>query len=98
MTLKHLALAGIAVLLVESEALAESYKIQSTNPPGQWKFVRVYDPDTGSIVLGKSINGGDSKTVTVSGERVKIESKLPGHTDYQGAFLAPCKYGNTIRT
>jgi len=98
MTLKPVALFAIAALLVESAALAESCKVQSTSPPGQWKFVRAYDPDTNEVVLRQAINGGDSKPVTVAGDHVRVEYKLPGHTRYQPAVVAPCKDGNVVRT
>jgi hypothetical protein len=98
MILKPVALFTIAMLLGEGGALAESCKVQSSSPPGQWKFVRAYDPDTGAVVLRQAINGGDSKSVTVSGRHVRVESKLPGHTHYQPAVVASCKGGNTVRT
>jgi hypothetical protein len=98
MTLKAVVLFAIAALLGESGALAGSCRIQSTNPPGQWKFVRAYDPDNGTIVLRQAINGGDSKQVTVSGHHVRVESKLPGHTHYHSGPVAPCKGGNIVRT
>ena len=91
-------LIAVAALLGERPAHGESCTLQSASPPGQWKFVRAYDPETGSIVLQQAVNGGDSKPVTVSGERVKVEYKLPGQTRYQPAVVSPCKGGNTVRT
>jgi len=98
MTLKPVALFAIAALLVESGALAESCQVQSASQPGQWKFVRAYDPDTGKVVLQQPINGGDSKEVTVAGDHVRVEYKLPGHTHYEAGVVSPCKGGNVVRT
>ena len=97
MTHKLLVLVAIAALSAESPALAKSCRIQSTDPPGQWKFFRAYDADTGAVVLRQAINGGDSKPVTVSGRRVRVETKLPGHTRYQPAVVVACTGGNTIK-
>ncbi len=88
----------IAAILVGQEARAENCKVESTSPPGQWKFIRAYDADTGKIVFQQAINGGDSKPITVSGERVRVDHKLPGHTVYQTGTVAPCKGGNTVKT
>jgi hypothetical protein len=90
--------AAIAAILVAHEARAESCKVESTSPPGQWKFIRAFDADTGKVVYQQAINGGDSKPVTVSGERVRVDYKLPGHTVYQTGTVAPCKGGNTVKT
>ena len=92
------AAAIIAASLVGHEARAESCKVESASQPDQWKFIRVYDADTGKIVYQQAINGGDSKPVTVSGERVRVDYKLPGHTVYQTGTVAACKGGNTVKT
>jgi hypothetical protein len=94
---KVLTLAGIIAVLIHGEAFAESCNIQSTRPPGEWKFVRVYDADTGAIVLRQAINGGVNKQVVVSGERVRVDSKLPGDMDYRTGAVALCKGGNIVK-
>jgi hypothetical protein len=99
MTLKFLAPAAmIAAILVGYEAHAESCKVESASPAGQWKFIRAYDADTGKVVFQQALNGGDSRPVTVSGERVRVDYKLPGHTVYQTGAVAPCKGGNSVKT
>ena len=97
MTLKPIVLLSVVALLGESAALAESCKVQSSHPPGQWKFIRVYDVDTGAIVLGQAVNGGDAKSVTVRGHRIKLEAKLPGALHYGPAVEADCKEGQTVK-
>ncbi len=94
---KLFALISLYALLGETAALAGTCHIQSTNPPGQWKFFRVHDAKTGEVVRAQAINGGDSKELTSKHDQVKVEFKLPGDIQYRGAFVAPCKDGNTIR-
>lgn len=71
--------------------------IQSNSPPGQWIFFRVYDVVTGQEILRQAINGGDIKTISVTHDRVKIERKAPGQTEYRTAAVTTCKDGNTIK-
>jgi hypothetical protein len=98
MNIKPLALAGLAFLFIEAQALAETCNVQVTGPEGQWKFVHVYDVATGEIVLRQAIKSGDSKPVTVSGDKVRVDWKLPGYTDYRTGAVLPCKGGNTVTT
>jgi len=97
MTLKSIVVFSAVALLGENAASAESCKVQSSHPPGQWKFIRVYDVDTGAIVLGQAVNGGDAKSVTVRGHRIKLEAKLPGVLHYGPAVEADCKKGHTVK-
>jgi len=97
MTFRSLVLFAAVALLGETGAFAESCKVQSSHPRGQWKFIRVYDPATGAIVLGQAVNGGDIKTVTVRGHRIKVEAKLPGAVHYGPAVEAACKEGHTVK-
>jgi hypothetical protein len=90
-------LIAVSALLGESPALAKGCKVQSSKAPGQWTFVRVHDVDTGQVVLRQGINGGDSKHVTVSGHRIRIEHKLAGHKNYRSDAVADCKGGNTVK-
>ena len=87
----------VAMLLAESAAFAGSCKIENSGPPDEWRFVQIYDVDRGQIVLGRAIKSGDSKEVTVSGERVRVDHKLPGGTQYATGPVVICKGGNTIR-
>jgi hypothetical protein len=89
---------AVTALLVPSTALAESCKVQNSNAAGQWKFVRVYDADTGQVVLRQAINGGDSKDVTVSGTRARVEYKLAGDAQYHSATIGTCKAGSVLKT
>jgi hypothetical protein len=89
---------GVAIaVVVAGEALAETCNIQSRRAPGEWKFVKVYDADTGEIVYQQAVSGGVNKQVTVSGQRVRIDSKLPGYIDYEAGAVALCKGGNTVK-
>ena len=97
MTAKHMGLAIIAMLLAESAAVAENCKIENGGPPDEWRFVQVFDVDRGQIVLGQAIKSGESKEVTVSGERVRVDHKFPGWTTYATGPVLTCKGGNTIR-
>src|SRR5688500_5188904 len=92
-----LSLVAIAAFLSPAEAFAGSCSIQSTRAPGEWKFAKVYDADTGKIVLRQVVNGGDTKQVVVSGERVRVDSKLPGDIDYRTGSVALCKDENIIK-
>ena len=87
-----------AAMLAPSTALADTCKVQNSSPPGLWKFVRAYDADTGKEVLRRTINGGDSVEVTVTGSRIRVEYKLAGHRHYLPGVVATCKDGNTLRT
>jgi len=97
MTGKHMGFTLVAMVLAESAAVAESCKIENGGPPDEWRFVQVYDVDRGQIVLGKAIKSGDSKEVTVSGQRVRVDHKLPGGTAYATGPVVICKGGNSIR-
>ena len=48
-------------------------------------------------MLRQAIKAGDSQSVTVSGEEVRLEYKLAGDKDYHSTQTAQCKGGNTIR-
>ena len=48
-------------------------------------------------ILRTAINGGEVKTITVDHDRVKIERKAPGQSQYRTAAVATCKDGNTIK-
>ena len=88
----------LMAVLVPSTAFADSCKVQNSSPPGQWKFVRVYDADTGQIVLRQAINGGDSKDVTLTGTRARVEYKLAGDAQYHSATIETCKAGSVLKT
>jgi hypothetical protein len=90
------ALAALLALLGESPALAESCKVRNGRSAGNWIFVQVYDVDKGQVVLRQAINGGDSKDVTVSGHRARVDQKPAGHRNYKAGAVAACKGGNTI--
>ncbi len=89
---------ALVALGTGSEAIAGTCNVQSTRAPGHWKFIKVYDVDTGKIVLQKVMNGGEHREVTVPGERVRVDWKLPGGKDYKHGTVALCKDGNTIRS
>jgi hypothetical protein len=95
--LSLLALASVGAMLVESAALAETCMIEITGPSGQWKFVHVYDAATGTVVLRQAIKAGDSRPVTVSGDRVRVDWKFPGYVDYVPGAVSQCKDGNRIK-
>jgi hypothetical protein len=90
-------LATVAALFLESGAVAGTCKIETARPAGEWTFVQVHDADTGEIVLQKAIMGGTSRDVTVKGERVRVDSKLPGATQYKAGTVSVCKDGNVVR-
>ena len=94
---KLFALISLYALLGETAALAGTCQIQSADPPGQWKFFRVYDAKTGEVVRAQAINGGDAKEVISKHDQVRVEFKLPGDIQYRPGFAAECKGGNTIR-
>jgi len=89
---------ALAILFSAAPVQAETCQVQNTSAPGLWKFVRVYDVDTGQVVLRRAINGGDSVEVRVSGIRARVEFKLAGYTRYKTSANGTCKGGNTLRT
>jgi len=93
---KLIGLFALAALVAESPALADSCKVRNGRSPGSWIFVQVYDADTGHVVLRQAINGGDSKEVTVSGHRARVDQKPAGHRNYDTGAVAVCKRGGTI--
>jgi hypothetical protein len=93
---KLIGLVAAIALLGESAALAETCKVRNHRAPGDWVFVHVHDADTGQIVLRQAINGGDSKNVTVSGHRARVDQKPAGYRQYKTGSIAVCKGGNTI--
>ncbi|MFL6733516.1 MAG: hypothetical protein ACJ8EY_02340 [Sphingomicrobium sp.] len=78
-------------------ALASSCKVQNASAPGHWKFIRAFDPVNQEQVLGQAIDGGDTKSLTVKGKTVRVDSKLAGHVNYSRARVLTCKGGNIIR-
>ncbi len=88
---------ALASVLACSGARAETCKIESTRPHGDWTFVKVFDADTGTVVLQKAIIGGASNEVTVSGTRVRVDSKLAGGKHYKPGAVATCKGGNSVK-
>ena len=95
--LKLVAAAALGILLAESAAVAGRCKVQNAKPAGQWTFVQVYDTDTSHVVLRQAIDGVDTKNVTVSGHRVRVDHKLAGHRNYKQGTVAVCKDGNVIK-
>jgi hypothetical protein len=92
----HLVASLIAVL-VPGAALAETCSVQVVGAATMWKFVRAYDADTGEVVLRQAIKAGDSKDVTVSKNRLRIEFKLAGDREYHSSRVTTCEGGNTVR-
>ena len=93
-----LTLVGAAALVSGGQAMAGTCKLESTLPGGEWKFVRVYDVDKGTIVLQRAIKAGEAYDVTVSGVRVRVDSKLPGGIKYDTGPILPCVDGNRIKS
>jgi hypothetical protein len=89
---------ALVALGTGSEAIAGTCNVQSTRAPGHWKFIKVYDVDTGKVVLQKVFNGGEHREVVVRGERVRVDWKLPGGKDYKPGAVVICKDGNTVRS
>ena len=96
MRLIILSLIAMTALSAQTAARAETCKIQSTRGPDEWKFVKVYEGGTDKVVLQQAIRGGVLKEVTVSGDRVRIDTKMPGQIDYEIGKIVLCKGGNTI--
>jgi len=88
---------GIVLLATASGANAETCNIQSVRAPGHWQFVKVYDLDTGKVVLQRAINGGEHHEVIVSGHRMRVDWKLAGGKDYKAGKATTCKDGHTVR-
>jgi hypothetical protein len=94
---RFIAIAALAALLVETPALAETCMIEITGPEGQWKFVQVFDVATGNMVMGQAIRSGEVKTVTITGDQVRVDWKLSGYRDYRTGEVTTCRGGNRIR-
>ena len=97
MTKKHAILVIVAALFAERNAIAGTCNVRSSAPVDRWRFVQVYDVDRNEVVLRQAVKGGDSKPVTVSGERIRVAYKLPGATRYKPGVEALCKEGSTIQ-
>ena len=87
----------LAAWLTPGGALTESCNIQNASPPDRWKFIHAYDVATGELVFARPINGGESRSVTVSGSSIRIEYKFAGDLNYHSAIVTTCKGGNTVR-
>jgi hypothetical protein len=96
MKLRLTPLAGLVALLLGTSAGAETCHIQVTGAAGDWKFVHVYDVAKGTIVMRQAIKVGETKQVTVSGSRVRVDWKFAGHRSYTTGAVKTCKGGNTI--
>jgi len=97
MKARLIALAAMTVLAVEGQAIAGTCSIQSNRAPGEWTFVRVYDVDSGKIVLQRAIKAGLTYDLTVSKYRVRVDSKLPGGITYAAGPVSTCRDGNKIK-
>ena len=98
MAFKHLACIALAAFATAGNDAEETCTIENaSSPAGEWKFVRAYDSVNGEVVLRQAIKSGESRSVTVSGNAVRVEYKLAGDKDYHSAQTAQCKGGNTIR-
>ena len=97
MTKKYATLVIVAASFVEQSAIAATCNVKSSGPADRWRFVQVYDVDRNEVVLRQAVKGGDSKPVTVSGERIRVAYKLPGATRYNPGLEALCKEGSTIQ-
>ena len=93
-----LVFAGAAASVSGGPAMAGTCKLESTRPAGEWKFVRVFDVDTGKIVLQRAIKAGVAYDVTVSGYRVRVDSKLAGGIKYESGPILACVDGNRIKS
>ena len=91
-------LIGLVALCTSSGALAGTCNIESSAPPGQWKFVKVYDVHNGEIVLQRGINGGGRYEVTAKGDRIRIDWKFAGGTHYNSGAVVTCKDGLTVKS
>jgi hypothetical protein len=96
MKIGFIASVGVAAVFTAGQAIAGTCNIQSSRAPGEWTFVRVYDVDTGKIVLQRAIKGGVIYEVRVSKDRVRVDSKLPGGIVYEAGRISVCKSGNKL--
>ena len=97
MKAQFIALAALSALIAGGQAQAGTCDIQSSRATGEWTFVRVYDVDSGKIVLQRAIKGGVLYRVTVSKDRVRVDSKLPGGITYAAGTVSTCRDGNKIK-
>jgi hypothetical protein len=89
---------GLIALGTSSGAIAGTCNIESSAPPGQWKFVKVYDVHNGEIVLQRGINAGRLYEVTAKGDRIRIDWKFAGGTHYNSGAVVTCKDGLTVKS
>ena len=97
MTVALLLALSIFAVAAEKPQVGDSCYILSASERGQWKFYRISDADNGEVALQQAINGGDRKGIAIKGKRVKVETKLPGHTRFQTKLVTACKGGNVIK-
>jgi len=97
MKIKLFALAGVASVFFGSPALAETCNVQVTGPAEHWKFLHVYDVATGEVVLRQAIKAGDSRPVEVTGDKIRVDWKMPGDRNYRAGSVALCKAGNFVK-
>jgi hypothetical protein len=97
MTIQQLFASVLAAALLEGAAFAGTCSVQNSAAPGDWRFVHVYDVKKSEIVLRQAINGGDSKEVTVSGNKIRVDHKRAGNRNYATGPVTACKDGNTVK-
>jgi hypothetical protein len=97
MKFRHACLFAGAVLLPVAGAFAGTCTIEITGPREQYKFVQVHDVAARAIVMRKAIKSGQSREVTVSGDRVRVDWKFAGGTSYQSGKVQACNGGRRIR-
>ena len=97
MTRQQVLIGIAAASILEGAAVAGTCKVQSWAAAGDWRFVDVYDVTKSEIVLRQAINGGDSKDVTVTGDRIRVNHKRSGNRNYAAGPVADCKNGNTVK-
>ena len=97
MKTRHIGLAAACLLLVQAPAFAESCIIEITGAKDVYKFVQVYDLATGKIVLTKAFKSGQSQSVTLKGDRIRVDWKFLGGIRYEAGASRICRGGNRIR-
>lgn len=63
---------------------------------GDWRFVKVYDEATGTLILSTAIKAGEPKALDQAPLRIRIESKFAGDTMYRPGPTADCTAGELI--
>jgi hypothetical protein len=84
------------LLAAQPISVVESCRLVHQGPPGEWRFVKVYDAASGEEFMSSVIKVGEPKVLYDAPARIRITYKYAGARQYRSGPTAECSKGNTV--